>query len=441
MKTRICWIGGLVAVRGFTAPYRRNSAIWLPTRSGQLDIYLCPDPQGCKGFSEGFPEARLETKTKEEKQPPTVFHLKEAKATLEAKQQAKNQATTATADAENALAQFEAAIEAVLQIEQDQVEEAAKTAAEKASRTNKAEQTARATTRVEMGQQADVVAHVQPIDVSIPYDAPAKLAYEASDKSMAYADFKVKYEADAVAHVVSKQPIDVSIPYDAPAKLAYEASDKSMAYGDFKVKYEADAVAHVVSKQTIDVSIPYDAPAKLAYEASDKSMAYADFKVKYEADAVAYVVSKQPIDVSIPDDAPAKLAYEHSDKSMAYVDFKQKYKNDAVASVISKKNRVKKELKDQKQPPAPTDVTKAKSLDKRDTLATKGIQTYTDSLAPEKFAKMERKDGEPIPPQLRVLSAGYMDQLQKAAQNNPLVLKDELEKRRVVEDDEADPAR
>ena len=43
------------------------------------------------------------------------------------------------------------------------------------------------------------------IDISIPYDAAAKLAYEASDKSMEYAAFKTKYEADAVAHVISKQ--------------------------------------------------------------------------------------------------------------------------------------------------------------------------------------------------------------------------------------------
>jgi hypothetical protein len=86
-------------------------------------------------------------------------------------------------------------------------------------------------------------------DVSIPYDAPAKLAYEASDKSMEYGAFKTKFEADAVADIISKQPIDVSIPYDAPAKLAYEASDKSMEYGAFKTKFEADAVADATAKK------------------------------------------------------------------------------------------------------------------------------------------------------------------------------------------------
>jgi hypothetical protein len=184
--------------------------------------------------------------------------------------------------------------------------------------------------------EESVKAPVEEIDISIPYDAPAMLAYEASDKSMAFDDFKAKYLADAVALVKSKQPIDISIPYDAAAKLAYEASDKSMAFDDFKVKYLADAVELVKSKQPVDISVPYDATAKLAYEASDKSMAFDAFKAKYLADAVAIVKSKQPIDVSIPYDAAAKLAYEASDKSMAFDTFKAKYLADAVALVKSK---------------------------------------------------------------------------------------------------------
>ena len=52
--------------------------------------------------------------------------------------------------------------------------------------------------------------------------------------------------------MIAKQPIDVSIPYDAPAKLAYEASDKSVAYPEFKEKYEADAVAGVIAKKNGD---------------------------------------------------------------------------------------------------------------------------------------------------------------------------------------------
>jgi hypothetical protein len=150
-----------------------------------------------------------------------------------------------------------------------------------------------------------------PVDISIPYDAAAKNAFDASDKKMAYPDFKIKYEADAVALVKSKQPVDISIPYDAAAKNAFDASDKKMAYAAFKTKYEADAVAMVKSKQqpaeqaapkaaaapaaaeVADISIPYDAAAKNAYEASDKKIEYPDFKTKYEADAVADVIAKQ----------------------------------------------------------------------------------------------------------------------------------------------------
>ena len=87
------------------------------------------------------------------------------------------------------------------------------------------------------------------IDVSIPYDATVQLAYDASDKSMTFAEFKPVYLAQAVADVVAKQPIDVSIPYDATVQLAYDASDKSMAFAEFKPVYLAQAVADVVAKQ------------------------------------------------------------------------------------------------------------------------------------------------------------------------------------------------
>ena len=42
-------------------------------------------------------------------------------------------------------------------------------------------------------------------DISIPYDAAAKLAYEKAGSPGDYAAFKTKYEADAVAAVKAKQ--------------------------------------------------------------------------------------------------------------------------------------------------------------------------------------------------------------------------------------------
>lgn len=49
------------------------------------------------------------------------------------------------------------------------------------------------------------VAAVEAVDVSIPYDATVQLAYEASDKSISYDEFKPKYLAESVAEVVAKQ--------------------------------------------------------------------------------------------------------------------------------------------------------------------------------------------------------------------------------------------
>lgn len=42
---------------------------------------------------------------------------------------------------------------------------------------------------------------------------------------------------------------DVSIPYDAAAKMAYDAAGRPGDYEAFKTKYEADAVADVIAKQ------------------------------------------------------------------------------------------------------------------------------------------------------------------------------------------------
>ena len=42
--------------------------------------------------------------------------------------------------------------------------------------------------------------------------------------------------------LVSAGEVDLSIPYDAPARLAYEASDKYLDYDEFRLNFEAEAV-------------------------------------------------------------------------------------------------------------------------------------------------------------------------------------------------------
>lgn len=215
-------------------------------------------------------------------------------------------------------------------------------------------------------------ASTEKVDISVPYDAAARLAFEASDKSTTFEEFEVQYLAQAVALVKSKQPqqkavamdnVDISVPYDATAKLAYEKSDKSLSFEQFKPKFLAEAVELVKSKQqpppkpaaakqqqqetstaaakdvVVDISIPYDAAAQLAYEQTDKSMPFANYKTQYLAEAVALVKSKQPVDLSIPYDAAAKLAYNASDRSMPFPEFEQKFKAEAVADVIAKQKK------------------------------------------------------------------------------------------------------
>jgi hypothetical protein len=55
--------------------------------------------------------------------------------------------------------------------------------------------------------------------------------------------------APAPAPAAKADAPDISIPYDAAARLAYDASDKSMEYSAFKEKYEADSVAYIKAKQ------------------------------------------------------------------------------------------------------------------------------------------------------------------------------------------------
>lgn len=74
------------------------------------------------------------------------------------------------------------------------------------------------------------------------------LDHEARSTTVSKEQFIMQMEE--VKHMPEPvSPVDVSVPYDAAAKLAYEASAKNMPYSEFKSKYEADAVAQVKSKQ------------------------------------------------------------------------------------------------------------------------------------------------------------------------------------------------
>jgi hypothetical protein len=148
------------------------------------------------------------------------------------------------------------------------------------------------------------------IDISIPYDAAAKLAYEASDKSMTYGDFKVKYEADSIELVKSKQStsseVEEALAMNSPPKDSEAFQRKLLAA---KLKYNVEA-SESESENIVDVSIPYDAAAKYEYEASDKSVPYDEFRAKYEEEAVKLVKSKQKPSVEVVEVNTVKISPE-----------------------------------------------------------------------------------------------------------------------------------
>lgn len=120
------------------------------------------------------------------------------------------------------------------------------------------------------GAKSPAVAAKSNANVAIPYDAAARLAfdeYTASGKEMDFDSFKTMYEKMTVADITAKKlerellpptdKVDLSIPYDAAAKLAYndylagkgEAWGNEADYQQFKSKYEEMCVAQVIYKK------------------------------------------------------------------------------------------------------------------------------------------------------------------------------------------------
>ena len=200
------------------------------------------------------------------------------------------------------------------------------------------------------------------IDIRVPYDAAAQLAYDQEPSSVqsstTFHEYKIQYEAKAVAHVMAKKASSKSATPKAAAAAAVVTKSEPVEAG-------------ASSSSSYDISIPYDAAAKLAYQAlSAEERSKTDYNVfqqLYTQQAVADVIAKKagnkpttttattPVvststapsttttgsdDVSVPYDAAAKLAFSklHSIKhSLTYEQFQQQYEKNAVSNVIAKK--------------------------------------------------------------------------------------------------------
>lgn len=110
------------------------------------------------------------------------------------------------------------------------------------------------------------------------------------------------FSSPAVEEVVIEEIVDVSVPYDAAAKLAYGSSGKTMCFERFRTIYLERAVESVKSKRPgyvptapsdpIDISVPYDAAARLSYEASETRLPFVAYKKVYVEDVVNMVARK-----------------------------------------------------------------------------------------------------------------------------------------------------
>ena len=84
-------------------------------------------------------------------------------------------------------------------------------------------------------------------DEAAPASAPAPES--APESAPEPAPEPAPESAPESAPTTVEPEVDLSIPYDAAAKLAYEKAENPGDYATFKAKYEADAVAEVKAKQ------------------------------------------------------------------------------------------------------------------------------------------------------------------------------------------------
>jgi hypothetical protein len=187
------------------------------------------------------------------------------------------------------------------------------------------------------------------VDISIPYDAAARLEFDASHKEFdakKFEAFKAEYYTKTVAMVTAKKVARESAA--APAAKAAPAKKQDAPAKEAAAPAAKKAVAPktVPSSSSVDLSIDYDAAAKLAFTkkfgAFDEA-AFAGFKKEYEAGTVAMITAKQQArkgDLSVPYDAAARLAFMIANDNVfdekKYAKFKKDYEAKAVKEVSAK---------------------------------------------------------------------------------------------------------
>jgi hypothetical protein len=125
---------------------------------------------------------------------------------------------------------------------------------------------------------------VESVDVSIPYDAAAKLAYHAlSDDERSkidYSTFQQQYTEKAVADVIAKKGRPATTTPTVATTVASTTTTTSSSTSD----------------TVVDVRVPYDAAAQLAYtklQSIKHSLTYEQFRLQYERNAVTNVMAKK----------------------------------------------------------------------------------------------------------------------------------------------------
>lgn len=151
-------------------------------------------------------------------------------------------------------------------------------------------------------------------DLSIPYDAAARMAYASANcpGNDDFRAFQVRYETAMVEMVKAKARArkaaegDWSVPYQAAAHLAFELAGRPGKLEEFETRYEMAMIEMVKAKRrareaTTDLTVPYHAAAMLAYkEAGSPGGDFEAFQSKYLEETVARIQNKAKNKVVAP---------------------------------------------------------------------------------------------------------------------------------------------
>ena len=152
------------------------------------------------------------------------------------------------------------------------------------------------------------------VDLSVPYNAAAQLAYEASDQSIPFEDFEPQYLAEAIALVKSKNQASKKLLEQAKQKIEQEKREqeeaKRKAQETEKARLAAEQEAKRIAAEAEKARVAAEQEAKRKAAEEEKARIAAELEAKQKAaeEEKARLAAKQEADRKAAEAEKARLA-------------------------------------------------------------------------------------------------------------------------------------